>query len=765
MPKLLLIDDKSDNLTSLAATILSFIPESIIFKSLSGEEGINLAIKELPDVILLDVRMPNMDGFETLDILKSNLKTKIIPVILITANYTDPISKSRGLECGADSFLTKPIDSNELIAQIKVMLRIKFAEDKLRGEKDKLEILVNERTTSLRNEIEIRKQKEKELKESEEKFRNIFETANEGICLTNKSGEIILVNKKFADLVGYSINEVIGKSFTIFIIEEELPEYRERQKERQIGIKEVYDRRLKRKDGILIWTTVSASPILDDKNTFNGSFGMFTDITKRKIAEENLITTSEFNQSLINTIPFGLDIVDLDGNILFMNNLLKDVIGIENPKGKCWELYKDNGEQCIECPLKSNLELGETNICEVHSVLGGREFEVTHTVMNFKAKKALLEVFRDITEEKIADKKIRQLSLGIEQSSEMIIITDFEGIITYINPRVSEVTGYSSDELLGKNASIMQSGNTSKEIYMSLWRSILKGKVWKGKLLNKRKNGEKYWESLSISPIIEENGDIFNFIAIKEDITEKMAAMEEMMEAKEKAEQSEKMKTEFLSQMSHEIRTPLNIIASNSSLLREDLDQFLDEDTRYSFDSINTASKRIIRTVDLIINMSDIQTGSFEIFRSKFDIVSQIIKPVVIEYSIYAERKNIAFSFNTDLVETTLTSDEHSVNFIINNLVDNAIKFTSVGKVKASLYRNEQNRLVFEISDTGIGMSEDYIDNMMYRNFTQEEHGYSRKYDGNGLGLAIAKKYCEFLNFELIVKSKKNVGSTFKIIF
>jgi len=150
MPKILAIDDRLDNLISISALLRNMLPGCEVITVQTGQEGIEKSIKELPDVILLDIQMPKMDGYEVCTKLKADSKTKHIPVIMITAVKTDSKSRVKGLEIGADTFVSKPIDANELASQVKVMLRIKKAEDKLRSEKDVLEEMVQKRTEKLK---------------------------------------------------------------------------------------------------------------------------------------------------------------------------------------------------------------------------------------------------------------------------------------------------------------------------------------------------------------------------------------------------------------------------------------------------------------------------------------------------------------------------------------------------------------------------------------------------------------------------------------
>ena len=156
-PKILAIDDKMDNLVTLSALLKNLMPDCTVITAQSGPEGIVKAKAERPDAILLDIKMPEMDGFETCRRLMDDESTKHIPVIMITAIKTDPDSRIKGLECGANAFLSKPIDEYELVSQIKVALRIKKAEDDLREERNSIKKTLQERTASLRQELTERR--------------------------------------------------------------------------------------------------------------------------------------------------------------------------------------------------------------------------------------------------------------------------------------------------------------------------------------------------------------------------------------------------------------------------------------------------------------------------------------------------------------------------------------------------------------------------------------------------------------------------------
>lgn len=252
--------------------------------------------------------------------------------------------------------------------------------------------------------------------------------------------------------------------------------------------------------------------------------------------------------------------------------------------------------------------------------------------------------------------------------------------------------------------------------------------------------------------------------SLQKDIHKRKKIEQELKHAIERVEKSEKIKSEFLAQMSHEIRTPINTILSFSSLIKEELSHYADEELNYGFSGIQSAGKRLIRTIDLILNMSDVQLGTHEYIPKETDICKDIIDNLLIEYRAPLLEKNIKFKLIKNTVHTKIVVDTYSVNQIFANLIDNAIKYTLEGEIIITCDRNSNGQLFLSIEDTGVGITEEYIPRL-FDEFSQEDMGYTRKFEGNGLGLALVKKYCEINEAEIKVESEKDVGSKFTVIF
>jgi len=361
---------------------------------------------------------------------------------------------------------------------------------------------------------------------------------------------------------------------------------------------------------------------------------------------------------------------------------------------------------------------------------------------------------------KKSEKDLKLLGKAFEQSPVTIVITDKNGIIEYVNPKFYESTGYKIDEAKGKNPRILKSGFQSSEYYANLWDTIKSGKDWFGEFQNKRKNGEIYWESAVISPITNESGEIEYLLAVKEDITEKKKMIDDLIFARNKAEESDRLKSSFLANMSHEIRTPLNSIIGFSELLL-DSDFGIDQHEEFAR-TINESGNGLLNIISDIMDFSKIEAGQINLSKKAFS-VRKLISDIHREYSFRASTKGLEFRLDLENQkdDVQLLSDEQRIRQILINFVGNAIKFTDTGYIEMG-FKSSGEEVYIYVKDTGIGIPEQFHHDIFER-FRQLEVAHTRKYGGNGLGLAISKNLTELMGGHIGLESEVGVGSTFYI--
>lgn len=246
------------------------------------------------------------------------------------------------------------------------------------------------------------------------------------------------------------------------------------------------------------------------------------------------------------------------------------------------------------------------------------------------------------------------------------------------------------------------------------------------------------------------------------DISQLKTTQQELKVALTKANASTKLKEEFLSRISHEIRSPLVSIQGYSELLKSQSDEFSPE-YQNIFQSIENNSKRLYRTVELILNMSQVQTGSYESSFKEINIYN-VVEKTFREFKSFADESKLDFSFDSQVdTETSIFADEYSVSQIVVNLIDNAFKYTRKGSISVGLYKENQSVKIV-VEDSGVGISEKYLNNL-FQPFSQEYSGYTRPYDGTGLGLALVKSFIDLNEAKIEVNSEINRGAKFIVTF
>ncbi len=388
-----------------------------------------------------------------------------------------------------------------------------------------------------------------------------------------------------------------------------------------------------------------------------------------------------------------------------------------------------------------------------------------------------LEKKEILLQKKEAEQRLSILSRAVEQNPASIVLTDIDGNIEYVNPKFTELTGYSEKEILGENPRFLKSKNTSPEAYKELWQTITSGKEWQGEFQNRKKNGDVYFESALISPIADESGKITHFLAVKEDITERKIAEEvlrnygfhleetvkkrttELELAKDRAESADRLKTAFLLNMSHELRTPLNSIIGFSGILLQEFPGPLNNEQKKQLGMIQSSGRHLLSLINDILDLSKIEAGQISANYEYF-YLEKLLEEVVELEEPTAFNKGIAIHYiKDDPIE--IFCDRKRVLQVMLNLLNNAIKFTEKGTVTIRCYREFEIAKV-DVADTGIGIKKENI-SKLFKPFIQLENDLTRNYEGSGLGLSISKKLMDLLHGDITVKSNYGSGTIFTV--
>ncbi|MBA4310924.1 MAG: hypothetical protein C0425_11420 [Chlorobiaceae bacterium] len=363
------------------------------------------------------------------------------------------------------------------------------------------------------------------------------------------------------------------------------------------------------------------------------------------------------------------------------------------------------------------------------------------------------EIFKNLNDQS------KVLLTVVERSTDSIVLTDINGTILYVNPTFITLSGYEYDELIGKSPSIMKSGFTKQSVYSLMWETLLSGEEFKVELLNRKKNGELFWEYSIISPIKNEKGEITNFLGIKRDITKEKKLEEELKAALDTAEEANQLKLNIINNISHEYRTPLVGIFGYTNIL---LEEVVEPTHSEMLKKVLHSSRRLMRTLNSLIDYSHLEAENFPLALKNSDI-SEVLLLQSTAFKVFTSEKQLGFNFSSSGEKLIVNIDENYLMKAVEHIVDNAIKFTNKGKVEISVYSDPKNAII-EITDTGIGISEEHL-NKIFAEFRQASEGTSRNFEGTGIGLSIAKKIVNKLGGHINLKSELGKGSSFILSF
>jgi PAS domain S-box-containing protein len=357
-----------------------------------------------------------------------------------------------------------------------------------------------------------------------------------------------------------------------------------------------------------------------------------------------------------------------------------------------------------------------------------------------------LAVFFIVAQHRKSEAEMRKLFRAVEQSPLSILVTDRSGNIEYVNPWFTRLTGYRREEVIGKNPRILQSGQTPRETYKQLWETLNSGREWRGEFLNKKKNGELYWEAASISAITNGKGGITHFVGVLDDITER--------------KKIERLKDEFVGTVSHELRSPVAIIKWSINHLKDGLAGSVTEEKEV-IASISRNCERLERMVNDVLDLSRLESGRARVNRRPIDLVP-ILHETVRNFQKSAEKNRVVLEMHLPPTLPDLHADPDMVVQLVTNLLDNAVRFAK-GKVQIEA-AVEGNSLQVSVIDDGPGIAEGDLKRLFskFEQITRPEGPAG--YKGTGLGLAICKEIVQQHDGKIWAESVVGQGSKFHFI-
>lgn len=702
-----------------------------------------------PDIIISDFRLPHFDGLAALAI--RNRMCPLVPFLLVTGSINEEVA----VECmksGADDYILKENLARLGPAVISSLEKHMLAHDKKVVEDD-----------LLKSQIRL------------QRAQSIAHVGNWEVDLSTNQ---LWCSEESRKIYGLDPDQ---QSYSFdFIKTKALSEYRPQLDEAQNRLllyNEPYDIEFRihpDDSGAEKWVYSRAEREIDPETGHIRFVGVIQDITDRKLSEESLA----FNNMLLRTQQES----SIDG-ILVIDNENK-VINFNRKLVELWNIPEDIQNAKSNIPLlehNANLTIDPQGfyerVKEIYTspdkmsqdeviLKDGRIIERYSSPMFGKDNKyhGRIWYFRDISYRKKVEDEVRQerrmLRTLIDNIPYPIYVEDANCRKVIANlADVQNIGANCESEVLGKTDIEIFPQGIGERGYINDKYVIDSGKA----VFNLEeefigKDGKKKWLQTTKIPLHDKDGNINGLVGIGHDITERKETEAELIRAKDKAEESDRLKTAFLHNISHEIRTPMNAIVGFSALLDE---PDIDSETKKSYiDVIMQSSNHLLSIITDIVDISNIEANLIKIAKSEINL-NHTLKTVCNQFAQRAFEKKVFLSCPSSLPDDTaiIVADRTKLIQILSNLVGNALKFTDKGQVKVT-YNFVNGFIEFNVTDTGIGIDPQYHAKVFDR-FYQVNSNVSRLYEGTGLGLAISKAYVELMGGSIWLESEPGKGTSF----
>jgi len=595
-----------------------------------------------------------------------------------------------------------------------------------------------------------------------DKYKSVFDLSPEAIVTLDLKGNVTDINGRVFDWLGFKPEEMIGKNLAQipFLNKESLIRAQENFKKRVAGENvPSYELDFVTKNGEKLVGRVMATQITDRKKKITGLIVMISDITRFKESEEALKESEKKYRQLVDLAQEGIWLIDEKAITIFVNPKMAEILGFKSEEMLGRHLFSFMDEKKVEI-AKQNIERRKQGIKEQH------DFEFlkkdgstiytsleTSPITDKNGKYiGALAVVADITQRKMMELKLKESEERyrniISSSPEAITLTDLDGKIISCNQAKLELHGFENkNELIGKTCIDFMILEDKKKMVKNM-EKLLKESVLKNmEYTFLKKDGQEFPAELSASIIKNSEGKPKFIINITRDISER--------------KRIDRAKSEFTSLASHQLRTPLSIMNWYTEMLLKGKAGAINKQQKKYIKEIYAANNNLIKLVNMLLNISRIDLGTFVINPSKVDLI-KIINKIIKDLSPYIKEKKLKIEKKYPEKAFLLDTDQNIMNIVLQNLFSNAIRYTSdKGKIIISIIRQKPFALI-EISDTGYGIPKSQ-QSQIFSRFFRAENIKKKDTSGTGLGLYIAKSVIEQIKGELSFTSEEDKGTTFYV--
>lgn len=611
---------------------------------------------------------------------------------------------------------------------------------------------------------------ESQLRISETRFKEIFNSVEEGIIYLERSGKVIYANQALAEMTGVPLDQSLGQSIISlakkFVTIKYLPVLLSKV---AIALKG---------NSIDPFDLSYGDKVLEIVANYNSASGYITcslrDVTTKRQSRKLLAESEQKYRNIFENAPVGVFQSNTAGRFLLVNDTMSRMLGFESPQ-KTIDYYSNIAEQLYLKPERRQdflLSLKRQGFVEDFEFEACKQsgatiwFSMNARMISSKGNlNFIIEGFvTDITQRKLAQEALKEHVILFETMfhsiPDGIIITNKNREIILANKGMYKTFGYKSQEIVGENTRMLYA---SEESFHNTGRDVFgkdvtnSSEFYTSKYIHK--DGTVFSGETFGSKLYDRKGNWIGNVGVMRDISERQSFIHQLEIAKEKAEESDRLKSAFLANMSHEIRTPMNGIIGFSQLLQRP--SLKKSKMEFYTQIIVDNSKQLLSIVNDILDISIIEAGQVKLSVQNVEL-DPLLDSLFLFYETQAKTNNIALHLTKDknIGSPLIKTDPIRLRQILNNLLNNALKFTKEGEITFG-FQIKNHVIAFFVSDTGIGIADNLLDEVFER-FRQEELEDSRKMGGTGLGLSISKKLVELLGGQIWVESVKGEGSSFK---